>query len=148
MTVAGLLRRRWPALALVASLVLNGFLIGMIVADSMRPRGGFSGDRLARFELRRFDDRLPKEAVEQVALQLTPLKEELTGRIERLREMREEVMRMAAAPEPDREAIDARLAELRAEASAMMERVQKATYDAVLTLPPEARARLAAPDRS
>ena len=51
---------RWPAVALVASLVLNGFLIGMFVADSLKPhRRGFSGERFARFELRRFDDRLP-----------------------------------------------------------------------------------------
>ena len=52
-------------------------------------------------------------------------------------------MRLAAAPEPDRAAIDAKLAELRAESAAMQEAVQKATYDALLGLPADQRAHLA-----
>ena len=50
---------------------------------------------------------------------------------------------MAAEPQPDRAAIDARLAALRAEAQALQEEVQRATYDALLKLPPETRAGLA-----
>ena len=52
-------------------------------------------------------------------------------------------MRLAAAPDPDRAAIDERLAALRAEATAMQEAVQQATYDALLKLPAEERAALA-----
>jgi len=137
------LRRRWPAALLVASLVLNGFLIGMVVADSLKPRRGFSGERLAGFELRRFDDRLSQEAVDTIAAGLRPLAPQLDERINGLRAIREEIMRLAAAPDPDRSAIDERLAALRAEAAAMQEAVQQATYDALLKLPAAERARLA-----
>ena len=138
------LARRWPAVALVVSLILNGFLIGMLVTDSLKPRrGGFSGDRLTRFEIRRFDDRLPRAAVDQITSELKTLAPDLDKRIAAMREMRGEIMRMMAAPEPDRVAIDAKLAELRAAAASMQEEVQRATYDAVLKLPPEDRAHLA-----
>jgi Spy/CpxP family protein refolding chaperone len=51
-------------------------------------------------------------------------------------------MQLAAAPSPDRAAIDAKLAELRAQSAGMQEAVQKATYDALLALPPDQRTRL------
>jgi hypothetical protein len=63
--------------------------------------------------------------------------------VDRLREIREEINRLAAEPRPDRAAIDERLAALRAEAEAMQAEVQRATFDAILKLPPEARASLA-----
>jgi hypothetical protein len=139
------LRRRGPAVALVASLVLNGFLVGLVATDALRPhRGGFNGDRFARFELRRLDDRLPKEAVDRIAGTLKPLGPEIDARLAKMKEIRAEVMRLAAAPEPDRAAIDARLAELRAENAAMQEAVQKATYDALIALPADQRAQLGA----
>jgi uncharacterized membrane protein len=138
------LRRRWPAMALVASLVLNGFFIGMFVVDAVRhERHGFSGERLATFELRRFDDRLPPDAVEKIAGELKPLAPELEDRLKAIREIRAEIMRLSAAPEPDRAALAERLAALRAAASAMQEAVQKATYDALFQLPPSDRAHLA-----
>lgn len=140
---AATLRRRWPAIALAASLVLNGFLIGALVADWLTPGRGFSGPRFAGFELRRLDDRLPQEAVERIAAELQPLGETMRERVARLRELRTEIMRLAAEPEPDRAAIDERLAALRAEASSMQEEVQRTTYDALLRLPPEDRVRLA-----
>jgi hypothetical protein len=137
------LRRRWPAVALVASLALNGFFVGMFVADWLKPHGrGFSGERFARFELRRFDDRLPRDAVDRIAAELETLGPGLDERIAKLRAIRAEVMRLAAAPEPDRAELDAELALLRAESAAMQEVVQKATYDALLALPPEDRTRL------
>ncbi len=140
---SALLRRRWPAVLLVASLVLNGFLIGMIVTDSLKPRRGLSGERFARFELRRLDDRLPAAAVEQIAAELEPVGAELAERLTRLRALREEILRLAAEPEPDRAAIDEHLAALRRDVSAMQESVQRATYDSLLALPPETRAGLA-----
>ena len=142
--VAGFLRRRWPAVALVASLVLNGFFIGMFAVDALKHRRHtFSGERVATFELRRFDDRLPPEAVDRIAAKLKPLGPDLEARLKEMRDIRAEIMRLAAAPEPDRAALDERLAALRATASAMQEAVQKATYDALSALPPEDRARLA-----
>ena len=141
--LAAFLRRRWPAVALVASLVLNGFLLGMIVADSLRPHRAFNGERLAGMELRRFDERLSENAVNAIAGELRPLAPELDEHIRRLRAIREEIMQLAAEPDANRGAIDERLAALRAEASAMQEAVQQATYDALLKLPAEDRAGLA-----
>ena len=137
------LRRRWPATALVASLVLNGFLAGLLAMDWLRPRPGFTGERAAGFELRRFDERLPRDAADTIAAELRPLGPQLDERLARMRAIREEIMRMAALPEPDRAAIDERLAALRAETAAMQEAVQRATYDALMALPPETRRVLA-----
>jgi len=137
------LKRRWPAVLLVASLILNGFLVGMLVVDYLKPHRGFSADRFARFELRRLDDHLPRAAVDKIAASLKPLEPQLDDRLQRLRVIRGELMRLAAAPEPDRAAIDAKLVELRAETAAMQETAQKATYDALLSLPAEDRAPLA-----
>lgn len=137
------LRRRWPAVALVASLVLNGFLIGMLVVDQLKPhRRGLSGERLARFELHRFDDQLRKDAVDRIEAVLVPLGPQLEERLTRMRVIRAEIMRLAAAPAPDRAALDAELVTLRAENEAMQEAVQRATYDALLALPADERTRL------
>ncbi len=93
------LRRRWPAVALVASLVLNGFFVGMFVVDAVKHhRRGLSGERLATFELRRFDERLPPAAVDKIAGELKPLGPELEDRLKAMREIRAEIMRLAAAP--------------------------------------------------
>jgi uncharacterized membrane protein len=141
---AAFLKRRWPAVVLVVSLLLNGFLVGMFAVDYLKPhRGGFSGERFARFELRRFDDRLPKAAADSIAATLKPLEAQLEDRLTRVRAIRAELLQLAAAPEPDRTAIDAKLAELRMETAAMQEAVQRATYDALLGLPAEDRAQLA-----
>jgi hypothetical protein len=137
-------RWRWPAVALVASLVLNGFLIGMLATGALAPkRGVFNGERFARFELRRIDDKLPKPAVDQIAATLMPLGPKIDERLTKLRAIRAEVMKLAAAPNPDRAAIDAKLIELRAETADMQEAIQRATYDALLGLPADQRAHLA-----
>jgi uncharacterized membrane protein len=140
---AALSRRSWPTVALVASLILNAFLIGMLVVDAVRPHGRGRGDRMVTFELRRFADRLPDEAVEEVRAKLLPLRPNIEERFARFRAIREEIGRLAAEPTPDRAAIDERLAALRAESEAMQQELQTATYDAILELPPEARAQLA-----
>jgi hypothetical protein len=145
MSAAPTLRKwRWPAIALVASLVLNGFLIGMLATNALVPhRGLFNGERFARFELRRIDDKLPKAAVDQIAATLKPLGPKLDERLTKLRAIRAEVMRLAAEPNPDRAAIDAKLTELRAETADMQEAIQRATYDALLGLPADQRGHLA-----
>jgi uncharacterized membrane protein len=141
-------RSRWAALALVASLVLNGFLLGMLVTGSLHRDHRRDGPRIGGFELRRLSERLPADAVDLVAAELQARRPAVDARIERLRAIREEVNALAAQPAPDRAAIDQRLAALRAEVSAMQEEVQRATYDALLKLPPEVRAGLARkPDR-
>lgn len=145
--LAATLRRRWPVVVLVVSLLLNGFFIGMTLVDWLRPHRGFSAERVATFELRRLASRLPQEAADEVAAAVRPLGPSLEERIARIRDMRAEILRLAAAPEPDRAVIDARLASLRAESAAMQEAVQKATYDALLRLPPADRAGLANPGK-
>jgi uncharacterized membrane protein len=144
MRAFGLTRQRWPAIALVASLILNGFLLGMLAVDYLRPHKGFTGERMLRFELRRLDGRLPDDAVAQISAELRPLVPTMDEHLERLRTMRAEIRRLAAEPQPDRAAIDERLAALRTESARIQEEVQGATYDALLKLPPETRAGLAA----
>jgi hypothetical protein len=148
MTASGPTRRRWPAIALVASLLLNGFLLGMLAVDYLRPHKGFTGERMLRFELRRLDDRLPEEAIARIAAELQPLVPSMDAHLDRLRAIRADIRELAAAPEPDRAAIDERLATLRAESTGIQEEVQRATYDALLKLPSEARAALAEDGRA
>ena len=140
---AALTGRRWPAAALVASLVLNAFLIGMIVADSFGHRHRGSGPRIGGFELRRLAEKLPRDAVDRVAAELEAQRPNLEARFQRLRAMRDEINTAAAQPDPDRAMIDERLAALRAESAALQAEVQRITYDAILKLPPEVRAGLA-----
>ena len=80
-----------------------------------------------------------------MAAALAPAAPALQTRFEALRASRDEINRMAAEPAPDRAAIDARLQALRAESEALQADIQKATYDALLKLPPETRANLARP---
>jgi hypothetical protein len=137
------LRHRWHTAALAASLVLNAFLIGVLVVDSLsgHPRSG--GPRIVNFELRRLAERLPSEALNQVAAELAPRAPEFDARFEKLRALRDEINGLAAVASPDRLAIDARLAELRSEWQKLQADVQHATFDAILKLPPEVRAGLA-----
>ena len=139
----GLARQRWPAVALVASLLLNGFLIGMLLVDWLGPEKRFTAARAAAFELRRLSEWLPEDAIDSISAELRALEPSIEEHIARLRATRAEIRRLAAEPSPDRAAIDERLAALRAEGAAMQEEVQRATYDVLLTLPPETRAHLA-----
>ena len=64
--------------------------------------------------------------------------------LERLRALRTELGGLVAEPTPDRVAIDAQLVAIRAEIDAMLADTQALTTGALLDLPPEARATLAA----
>ena len=143
-----LFKRRWAAIALVASLVLNGFLGGMLLADRLKPER-HDGRSLADLELRRLESRLPPEAVEEIAAELRPLAPQLSEGFQELRALHAQILGLAAAPNPDLEAIEAQLAALRAKGSALQEIVQVRTYEALLKLSPEVRQRLAGgPDES
>lgn len=134
--------RHWPAAALIVSLLLNGFLLGILVMDSFRGRPP-PGPRAMNFELRHLAKLLPRDAVEAISAELQSLAPQFEDRVAGLRSLRDEINRMAAEPTPDRGAIDARLEALRTEAQALQAEVQKATFDALLKLPPETRAELA-----
>jgi uncharacterized membrane protein len=143
-------RFRWLAGVLLVSLAVNAFLIGAIGTDFLRVkwRWGEHEPRALRFELRWLEDRLDSSAVGQVETAVATARPNAIAHIERLRELRAELARLAAVPQPDRAAIDAVLGSIRTEVQAMQMEVQKVTIDALLALPPEARARLAeAPQR-
>jgi len=140
--------RRWPILVLVLSLLLNAFLVGLLVTDTFRHKRRGDGPRVINWELRRLAGRLPPEALETIKADLAPVSEGFDERFKALREKREAISRMAAEPVPDRQAIDAQLAQMRAEGEQLQADVQRATYDALLRLAPKMRARLAeAPER-
>lgn len=136
---------RWPLWALAASLALNGFLIGAILS------GYFVGERERRgmfyLETRIIGQNLPEEQADALRSSLRELVPEMRPNWRRLRELRREINELAAMPEPDREQIDARLAEIRAITSAMQAEVQMRVFDEVLALPPDMRARLAEDDQ-
>lgn len=142
--------RRWVVWLLAASLVLNAFFVGMLAIDTWQRRAAKpDGPRALTFELRRLAEGLSDESEEHIAAALEAIRLQVEERVERLRALRREILAEAARPEPDRAAIDARLEGLRAEIESLQEEVQRTTYDALLALPPEARADLpaAAPSR-
>lgn len=130
---------------LVASLGANAFFVGATVTDFIRFRHGEDkGPRIIRTELRWLKDRLSPDAVESIETQLDALKPDILVRLDRLKTLRAELNTLVAAPVPDKAAIDAHLRSIRLEVGAMQEQVQSRTFEALLNLPPEQRAALAA----
>jgi uncharacterized membrane protein len=136
--------RRWLGFGLVASLALNAFFVGAAATDvlHLNKRSDRDDGRL-RFELRWLSGRLSPEAMASVQAAIAAARAETERHIDRLRDLRGGLRDMAAAAEPDRAAIDARLAEIRVALDRMAGESQKTTMEALLALPPEARAKLA-----
>ena len=127
-------------LSLAASLALNGFLIGSIANAYLTAEPVRRG--LLSFELRSAGENLPvaeREALRRSVRELLP---QLRVDWQRLRQLRQEINKLAAGPDPDRVGIDARLAEIREITASMQEQVQSRLFDDVLALPPETRALL------
>ena len=140
--------RSWLAGILIVSLALNAFLLGAIATDFLRVKH-LSGDRqvrAVRYELQWLEGRLAPEAMRQVEQAAAAAKPNVLGHIDRLRALRSELGVLAAVPAPDRVAIDAKLAEIRAEAASMQTEIQAVTINTLLALPAEARAPLAQPE--
>lgn len=133
-------RRRWLVYGLLASLLVNAFLIGLAATDLFRPR--HVGGPL-RFELRWLQGKLPADGFARVAAAVEGIEPKVQAHIDRLKEMRRQVGELAAVPQPDRAAIDRKLADIRAELNAMTTEGQATVADALLTLPPDMRAGLA-----
>jgi uncharacterized membrane protein len=142
----GPLNRRWLLGGLVASLVLNAFLIGAIATDLLRASRKHDGPRSLSFELRWLEGRLPREGFDQVAAAVAGARPATERHIERLKELREGLGVFVAEPAPDRTAIDGRLREIRAELETMVAEIQKTAMDALVALPPEMRGKLAEAD--
>lgn len=144
----GPVNRRWLVGGLVASLVLNAFLLGAIATDLLRSsrKHGPDGPRSLSFELRWLEGRLPREGFDQVAAAVAAARPAAERHIERLKDLREGLGGFVAEPAPDRAAIDARLREIRTELDHMVAEIQKTAMDALLALPREMRGKLAEAD--
>jgi uncharacterized membrane protein len=140
--------RSWLAGILILSLALNAFLLGAIATDFLWVKHwpGSREARAIRYELKWLEGRLSPDAMRQVEDAVTAAQPQTVAHIDRLRALRSELAILAAVPTPDRAAIDAKLAEIRAEVASMQTEVQAATIGALLALPAEARAPLAQPE--
>jgi uncharacterized membrane protein len=153
MVTAAWTHARWVVIALLVSLALNLFLIGMMggrhmrgwVHDSDRPMASWL-DQGDERPLRRLflhlthdldsDDRaIFRDAIEA---QREPLAESGMA----LLEQRRIVLDLMRAEPFDRPAVDAALAELGRRHDAFHQRLMAAIADAAAALPPEARAKL------
>lgn len=138
-------RRRWLGIGLVLSLALNAFFVGAAATDVIR----FDADRgnhrrgVLRYELRWLAQRLPESAMTKVEAAIDAQQPAAQRHIAHLHVLRAQLGDLLAAAHPDRAAIDAKLAEIRAELVAMLGSAQSATIDALLTLPPATRGKLA-----
>ena len=133
-------RRHWVFYGLLASLVLNAFLLGFAATEFFRI-GKVTGP--LRFELRWLEGRLPDADFARVQTAADGLRPQVQAHIDRMRTMRVELGTLVAAPRPDKAAIDQKLADIRAEQVAMIKEGQDGIAAALLSLPPESRARLA-----
>ena len=138
-------RRHWLGVGLAASLALNAFFIGAAATDVLRfgkGHGDHDGGAL-RYELRWLAGRLPSDAMAKVEAAVASGRPEAQRHVERLRALRADLGALVAVDQPDRGAIDAKLAEIRAELDAMLNGAQALTMDSLLALPPGTRAKLA-----
>jgi uncharacterized membrane protein len=133
-------RGRWLLYGLLASLVVNAFLIGLAATDLFWPR--HVGGPL-RFELRWLEDKLPDDGFARVVAAVEGIEPKVQAHIDRLKAMRQQVGELAAVPQPDRAAIDRKLADIRAELDAMTAEGQATVADSLLALPADTRAHLA-----
>jgi hypothetical protein len=132
--------RRWLVYGLLASLLVNAFLIGLAATDLFRPK--HVGGPL-RFELRWLQGKLPADGFARVVAAVEGVGPQVQAHIDRMKEMRQQVGELAAVPQPDRAEIDRKLADIRAELDAMTAEGQGTVADALLALPPDMRAGLA-----
>ena len=142
-------RRRWAGTALLVSLALNAFFIGAaateVINNAVATPDRHAGGMLYRLDLRWLDGKLPDAAVDKIAADVERGASGADRRFEHLRDLRADLGDMVAEPTPDRAAINAKLAEIRAELDRLLAETQAATVASVLALPAETRAGLAAP---
>ncbi|CAB3789350.1 hypothetical protein LMG28614_02860 [Paraburkholderia ultramafica] len=138
--------RSWK-FVLVASLVLNVFLIGAIVGGAYQWFAARSANAplLAqqRTALRFAAQTLPAERQEAFIDGLKNARREGRQFARDGREGRREVLRLLAAPQFDRAALDAALARTRAADSSLRAQVEGSVADFAATLSPEERIRFA-----
>ncbi len=142
-------RRRWLGVALIVSLAVNAFFIGAAATDVFDIRHGEQHDKRLRFELRWLAGRLPEDEMAKVEAAVAADLPGAERHVQRLRDLQVGLGKLVAAPKPDRVAIDAQLAAIRAELGSMVAETQATTIDSLLTLPADTRAKLAkTPDQA
>jgi uncharacterized membrane protein len=130
----------------VGSLVLNVFLVGAIVGGTYR---WFMGQRaqsaatsarpVAPQALRFAAQGLSPERQQQFLDALKQARRDAKPLAQQAREGRREVLRLVAAPQLDRQALDGALASTRRADGALRERIEAAVADFVATLTPAER---------
>jgi Spy/CpxP family protein refolding chaperone len=142
-------RRRLIGAALLVSLSLNAFFIGAaateVINNAVATPDRHAGGMLYRLDLRWLDGRLPDAVVDKIAADVERGASGADMRFEHLRDLRGDLGELVAAATPDRVAINAKLADIRAELDRLLAETQAATVASVLALPAETRASLAGP---
>ncbi len=138
-------RRRWLGVALIVSLAVNAFFVGAAATNVLNTRQHRDHDKMFRFELHWLAGRVPDAELEKVKAAVTGDLPGAERHLQRLSELRNGLGKLLAAPEPDRSAIDAQLADIRAELDNMVAETQATTVDSLLKLPPDTRANLGNP---
>lgn len=131
---------RW----LLASLVLNLFLVGGVVGGTVRwwmAERGTAAAAPAR-SLRYAADDLSAAQRKAYLLGLRTVRRDAAASIQAAREGREDVLRLMAAPQLDRNAVAAALARTREADIALRARVEASVVDFAATLTPEERLKL------
>jgi uncharacterized membrane protein len=126
--------------ALVVSLVLNALLLGFIVGDFARPIRTAQG-------LGEYSAHYPDEIRRDLRRAVFADRRALLADFRAFRTARTDLMAEMRAPEPDRARIEALMAEVRRLTTEVQGRLQAITRDAVLSQPPEVRARIGDPVR-
>ena len=143
---------RWVVIALLVSLALNIFLIGMTGGHHMRgwyhDRGGPSAwmqddaSRPLKHMLRMLTHELDDEDREQFRAAIEAQRDLLADSGAAMLEQRRLALELLRAEPFDRTAVDAALAELGRRHDAFHRLLMAAIADAAAALPPEARAKL------
>lgn len=143
--------RRYLGLALLASLGVNLFLVGILAGDWVRGRAlatreppaattdARGGDTIARGAVQRLLAAVPEAQRPEVERRLGAHRRDIQRANQQLREARERVQRVASADTLDRAELERAYAEQRERAAAVQKAIQVAAIDAIADLPPETR---------
>ncbi|MFQ6547571.1 hypothetical protein AADZ90_006400 [Aestuariibius sp. 2305UL40-4] len=123
---------------LVLSLVLNGLLIGFIAGDLSRPID------VAR-TLGSFSAHYPDEIRRDIRSGIWEERQIIMEELAELNSTRTELFTRMRLPETDRTSLEGLMAEVRQRTTALQERFQILTLDAVMAVPPDVRQRIEIP---
>lgn len=130
---------RWTGVALIASLALNGLLIGFLIGDLSRPIRTVSG-------LRDFTGHYPEEIQRALRREVIRNRATILPGIRALNEERLMLIAEMRRADADPAELGERMARIRALTTEIQTRLQDATRKAVLDQPPEVRARIGTPE--